>query len=439
MIKHFWSDRSLFLKLVVVLVLVTFMLNLAVAFFFHRYSLGPRKAFGQFIRGCTHYVLDSLGTPPNPKRAYEISRHLGVALRIESPNGGFSTSPWMLESSQVIFQGPQKGEDRILPQDIKFGHGEGHPYLMLQQGPHRFLVSPQFPMDNQGRWVPLLILLTVISGILGFTWFALRHIFKPLQQLDAGVRQVAQGNLDVQLEATNGDELGHLSESFNQMTRRVRQNLHSKEQLLYNVSHELRSPLARMKLSLEFLPESKPKSSLGEEVRQMEAMIQELLESARLDSAHGVLNVVPVDLALLLKNLCDREQCSFDGPTPLWVQGDSLRLERLFNNLIQNGIKYAPADEPVGLKLSTIGGDAQVEVYDKGAGIPSEEIPYLFEPFYRVDKSRSSKTGGYGLGLSLCKQIAEAHQGQIEVQSQLGQGTRFLVKLPIGGPTSSTR
>jgi len=437
MIKHFWSDRSLFLKLVLVLLLVTMVLNFSVALFFHRYSFGPRKAVGQFIRGCTHYVMAGLGNPPNAARAMEVSRHLGVALRIESPEGNFSTTNWILPSNLVRFRPYRRhGPEESPLDDVLFGQAGGRPYLMVDQGPYRFLVSPEFPMDNKDSLWPLLALLGVISAVLGFAWMTLRHIFKPIQRLDAGVRQVAKGNFDVQLEATRGDELGHLSESFNQMTKQVRENLHSKEQLLYNVSHELRSPLARMKLSLAMMPETKHKDNLGEEVLQMESMIDELLESARLGSTYGVLNLEELDIIGLLEGLCRQEGCAFTGLDAqgidrIYIEGDSRRLERMFSNLIQNGIKYSPGKEPVEVELSLQGGWVQVLVVDHGIGIPGEEIPFVFEPFYRVDKSRSSQTGGYGLGLSLCQQIAEAHQGKIEVHSQSEVGTTFTVRLPL--------
>jgi len=435
MVKHFWSDRSLFLKLVVVLVLVTLMLNFSVALFFHRYSFGPRKAIGQFIRGCTHYVLTGLGEPPSAERAREVSRHLGVALRVESPSGNFSTASWLLPSQKVHFHPFEQRRMKSPIDDVQLGQAEGRPYLMVEQGPHRFLVSPQFPMDNQGGWVPLILLLGVISGILGFAWVSLRHIFKPLQQLDVGVRQVAKGNLEVRLEANNSDELGNLSASFNQMTQQVRENLHSKEQLLYNVSHELRSPLARMKLSLALMSDSKHHAKLGDEVLQMESMIDELLESARLGSTYGVLNLESLDLTHLLQGLCAQEQCRFEGPADAKFYGDARRLERLFLNLIQNGVKYSTEGQPVEVSLSLAPSEAEVRVTDHGIGIPADEIPFVFEPFYRVDKSRNTGTGGYGLGLSLCKQVAEAHEGSIEVQSTPGEGTTFVVRLPLNQPS----
>ncbi|OGH01608.1 MAG: hypothetical protein A2600_11690 [Candidatus Lambdaproteobacteria bacterium RIFOXYD1_FULL_56_27] len=455
MIKRLWSDRSLFLKLIAILVLVTFAVNLSVVLFFHRFSIGPRKAFGRYVQGCTHYILNDLGNPPSLERAKELGEQLGLAFRVESPDRSFATEEGLANSEAVEFHsrpepplppppgwtpsGP--GEEPPVPvREIRFGHAEGRPYMMMEEGTTRLLVSPQFPVVENGsaEWTRLFALLVMISSALVLAWAVLRKIFAPLAGLDAGVRQVAEGNLEVKLPEGGNDELGHLSRAFNQMTLRVRQNLHSKEQLLYNVSHELRSPLSRMKLSLEFLPDSKPKTALAEEVREMEGMIDELLESARLESTYGVLSLASLEMGSLLRGLCERGPgvCTLVAEQSAKFMGDAHRLERLFGNLLQNAFKHSPAGVAVEVRVETTPGWVQVKVSDQGPGIPPADLPFLFEPFYRVDKSRSLKTGGYGLGLSLARQIALAHGGSIEVSSPPGQGATFVVKLPTSGPPS---
>ena len=435
MIKRLWSDRSLFVKLVAILVLVTLVVNLAVVLFFHRFSIGPRKAFGRYIQGCTHYILKDLGDPPSPERAKEVGEQLGIAFRVETPNGSFSTEDWVAPSGEVEFHPVSVGGG-----ELRFGHAEGRPYVMLEQDSNRFLLSPQFPVaeSHNAEWARLAALVLMISSALILAWAMLRKIFAPLAGLDAGVRHVTEGNLEVTLKEGGNDELGHLSRAFNQMTLRVRQNLHSKEQLLYNVSHELRSPLSRMKLSLEFLPDSKPKANLTEEVREMEGMIDELLESARLESTYGVLSLAPLEMGSLLRGLCERGPgvCTLVAEQPVKFMGDAHRLERLFGNLLQNAFKHSPAGVAVEVRVQSSPGWVQVKVSDQGPGIPAADLPFLFEPFYRVDKSRSLKTGGYGLGLSLARQIALAHGGSIEVNSPPGQGASFVVKLPLNGPPS---
>lgn len=440
MVVNWLRNRSLFLKLILVLALVALLVNLAVAAFFSHFLAKPRKVFGQFIRGCTHYVMESLGDPPNRQQALAVGERMGLEFRYELPEGGFATADWVPFSREVEFH--RHGPGRFGPPEslrhghrpMRFGHMENRPVLQFDQGPGKLLAVPRFTLSDREPWPELLGLLGFLSLLLIGSWYTLRRLFRPLEALDGAVREVTAGNLKVQVPVKGQDELGNLSKAFNQMTEGIRQSLHSKEQLLYNVSHELRSPLTRMRLSVEFLPEGKQRQTLVEELSQMDAMIDELLESARLDSAHGLLEKAPVDLGQLLTGLAQQQPGRVELSLPeqaVVLTGDFKRLERLFRNLIENGLKYSPEGSPVEVSLQVSGGAVQIEVCDQGPGVPLEDRPHLFEPFYRVDKSRSVKTGGYGLGLALVKQIAEAHQGQVSLDESRTQGACFKVELPL--------
>ncbi|OGG98407.1 MAG: hypothetical protein A2508_05705 [Candidatus Lambdaproteobacteria bacterium RIFOXYD12_FULL_49_8] len=326
-----------------------------------------------------------------------------------------------------------RAENSPFASEMRFGHVGRRPYMILSRPDGLVLVAPNFTFEHEEAWVRLLFLACFLSAIFFITYIGLRRIFRPLHLLSAGVKQVASGNLDVQIQVNSHDELGHLSQAFNQMTSEVKKNLHSKEQLLYNVSHELRSPLTRIKLSLEFLPPSKRRDEIGEEVDQMEAMIDELLESARLESAYGVLAKQRVELGLLLSDLAHKEThpVQIKQTEPIFIQADPRRLERLLSNLIGNAVKHSPQEVPVEVSLSQSGLEVKISIEDQGPGIPEEDRPFLFEPFYRVDKSRNQRTGGYGLGLSLAQQIAEAHGGQITIEEKPTPGSRFVLRLPV--------
>jgi len=226
------------------------------------------------------------------------------------------------------------------------------------------------------------------------------------------------------------------------MSESIREMLTAREQLLLDVSHELRSPLTRMKVALEFIPENSSQDSLQSDVQEMEQMVTEILETARLKSEYGKLDRMDTDLVTLIEKTC----LIFEGKPPGISFENSLekcvanvdveQIQTVLKNILANAHKYStPENEPIKVCLSRDDSGIQLEIQDYGQGIPDEEMDLIFEPFYRVDKSRNKKTGGYGLGLSLCKTIIEAHGGTIFVKSSMGKGTIFSLLLPN---TSST-
>jgi signal transduction histidine kinase len=233
------------------------------------------------------------------------------------------------------------------------------------------------------------------------------------------------------------DELKDLAEAFNDMTDRIRSMLHTKEQLLLDVSHELRSPLTRVKVAIEFLPEGKARDSIADDVSEMEKMINEILETARRHHLHGDLKLQPTNLASLLETILPDYQSQPPGvqveefPETLIINLDPGQINTVLNNIIVNGIQFSDADsDPVRISTKSQPRQTVVQITDFGIGIPEEELSFVFEPFYRVDKSRSKDTGGYGLGLSLCKTIMEAHNGKIEIASKPGEGTTVSLVFP---------
>ena len=206
----------------------------------------------------------------------------------------------------------------------------------------------------------------------------------------------------------------------------------ARERLLLDVSHELRSPLTRMKVALEFVPENKSRESLLGDVQEMEQMVTEILETARLKSEHGQLELQTVDLKLLIQEVCS----AFEGKIPgilfekdskeYLVRIDVEQIQTVLKNILVNALKYSiPGNDPVQVRLSKDVSGCIIEIQDQGQGIPEDELELIFEPFYRVDKSRTKLTGGYGLGLSMCKTIIEAHGGRISVRSRSGEGAVF--------------
>jgi signal transduction histidine kinase len=271
--------------------------------------------------------------------------------------------------------------------------------------------------------------------ILGASYFYIRKTLNPLHTLKAGVNEVGAGRLDHRIPETGPSELRDLAQAFNAMAERLNRLLHSKEQLLLDVSHELRSPITRLKVQLEFLDDADAREALRSDLAEMEAMVAALLESARLRHTAAALNLKSVSMVDLIRSLIpefkDRRPGVEPGPlvdTP--VNADAEKMRIVLRNLLDNALKHTPDDGPaVSISTAHMQDRLEIVVEDRGEGIPAAALPHLFEPFYRPDISRSRKTGGYGLGLSLCKAIVDAHGGSIDLVSTPGEGTRVTVSL----------
>jgi signal transduction histidine kinase len=250
------------------------------------------------------------------------------------------------------------------------------------------------------------------------------------------VARMSEGQLDVVLPGGTRDEFGVLTDAFNHMVGRIRDMIRARDQLLLDVSHELRSPLTRMKVALELLPEGEKRRSIAADVAEMEAMITELLELERLRDGRGI-RTERQDLLPILREVAQGFENKAPGvrvvsaarEIPLDIDGDKIRT--VLRNLLENAFKYALSDSgAVQVWAAQDAEAAVVRVTDDGPGIPETELASLFEPFFRVDRSRSKKTGGYGLGLSICKRILEAHGGGIAAENNAGRGATFTLTLP---------
>jgi signal transduction histidine kinase len=227
------------------------------------------------------------------------------------------------------------------------------------------------------------------------------------------------------------------------MVGRVREMIAARDQLLLDVSHELRSPLTRMKVALEMLPRSEQRTGMATDVAEMERMIAQLLELERL---RGSRSVTPVrqDLVPILREVAYGFENRPPGvrvvstlrELPLDVDADKVRM--VFRNLLDNATKYSlPQSAPVELSAVQNGDTVVVRVTDQGPGIPENDRQRVFEPFFRVDRSRTKRTGGYGLGLSICKRVMEAHGGSISVDADYHQGASFVLTFPKRSSSSA--
>ena len=285
--------------------------------------------------------------------------------------------------------------------------------------------------------ISITLLIFVIVMILFLFYLYLRRTLSPFKQIADELTHFSDDRHTARLPEYSSNEFGKISRAFNDMAVKVNNLIDSQKHLLLNVSHELRSPLTRMRLRTEMLENEEAGKDFSEDIRVMELMINELLESAKLENSNGDLKFAPIDPVLLIEDILESESFSReisieDHTGGCMINGDNNRLYTALKNIIENAVKYSKEDgEVVRVILEKDDSFCIFTVIDKGIGITPSEIGMIFDPFFRADKARTPSRKGFGLGLYLVKAIIEAHSGKITVESTPGEGSTFSIRIPL--------
>lgn len=298
------------------------------------------------------------------------------------------------------------------------------------------------------RTQSLIATLAVILMSSGFTYFLSSRALTPLRQFSAHMEQLRVQNLSQPLEVPgSGDEIARLARSFNDMRKRLEQAFTVQRQFSANAAHELRTPLAVIQTKLDVLqkkPSPTPDEYAGairmvsEQTGRLSQLVSVLLEMTELQT---VQRTDQVSLSALIEEVfCDLTQVAAEKQVTLTQEdgdatltGSDTLLYRAIYNLVENAIKYNRPNGTVTVNVQTENGMAVLHVKDTGIGISPENREKIFEPFFRVDKSRSRAMGGAGLGLALVRDIADQHGGNVSVAQSSGQGTEIVLTLPLSG------
>jgi signal transduction histidine kinase len=290
----------------------------------------------------------------------------------------------------------------------------------------------------------------LIAGLVGLGLAALlvRQITRPLEQVASAAGQIAQGNLAVRVNAAGQDETAALARSFNQMAGDLERQERSRQRLMHDIAHELRTPLAGMQGLIEGLQDGilpadqETLGALHTDVLLLGRLIQDLRTLAEADAGHAALHLAPLDPVELCRGQVNALQGAaterqvtlrYTGATQLPpITGDRLRLGQVLRNLLDNALRHTPPGGRIDVGAGVTAGHVIITVSDDGEGIPADALPHLFERFYRVDSSRSRESGGSGLGLAIARQWVEAHGGTIAVASPARGGTVVEVRVPKG-------
>ena len=292
--------------------------------------------------------------------------------------------------------------------------------------------------------VPFILVLAAL-----FARFMARRALKPISKIIQTARDIGQGReLSQRMPVLKiQDELGQLTLTFNEMMDRLENSFAQMRQFSSDASHELRTPLTVLKGQNELVL-SKPRdpeeyqeviASNLEEINYMSKVLEDLFILSKSDENQILLNCKPMDLRDLVEEVCKHAEVLAGEKDiriiiafleSVKINGDEVRLRQMVWNILHNGIKYTQPKGELKISLQDEGEFALLSIQDTGIGIPEKDLPSIFDRFYRVDKARSRDEGGSGLGLSICKHIAEAHKGKIGVESKLSVGSRFKIRIP---------
>ena len=449
---HHRLRHSLHGRLVLLFVLVG--LGAAAIFLFgtQRALQGGWQAFARPL--LTDYVdrlAAELGSPPSTERARALAARLPLRVRIEGPAIRFDTHPE--DAAREEAADPQHAWRRRHDGD---GTSSAEAWGLVRQTAdgHRVLFTPARPagfVRARGiGWVTLGALL----GLIVAAYAAVRHMLRPLDGITVAVERYGRGEFGQPIAVRRHDELGDLATRINRMAGSLHGMLEAKRALLLAISHELRSPLTRARLNAELLGESPERAALLRDLEEMRELITSLLESERLGDGHAALHREPTDLAALARDVCAQGFAGYEVTLALderlgATSVDPMRLRLLLRNLLENARRHAPdapapvlflrREEDATGTVVTGSGEGErwaIGVRDHGPGVAEDQLGRLGEAFHRPDSARTRSAGGVGLGLHLCRLIAQAHGGELRLRNA-GPGLEVAMVWPARRPTEA--
>ncbi|MBT8086728.1 MAG: HAMP domain-containing histidine kinase [Gammaproteobacteria bacterium] len=390
-----------------------------------------------------NYVKEDIGSPPDIGRALAITRRVPVDIRILGPEIDWASDPNFPRLDSLDFgRSPKFSDDRDAwvdeLQGLEFAVADRHRFLKIVQGDYDIVVAtPRIAEVSSGPDLMLIIIgLGLFYLMIGYA--AVSWLFKPIQAVRKGAKQIGRGNFNHRIRNIRHDELGDLAGDINKLADDVEHMLDAKRALLLGISHELRTPLSRMRLALEFIDNDADRETLKPEVEEMEKIVVSLLEAERLSTRHVKLNRTTVKINELVDELIDdffdrdRDRITVVHKSEASnVHVDEARITLLLKNLVANALRYVPEDDGR-VELTTCVEDQQLilRVRDNGPGMSREQARHIGEPFYRVDPSRTRGTGGTGMGLYLATLVARAHGGSVELTNPDEDGACFECRIP---------
>lgn len=401
---------------------------LGTSLFIARQGPGP----GDFVGRMHRVLLDGLVERYEREGAEALRAALG---RLDREVGG-SHFLARADSRRDVLTGADLGEviaraprEPGRPPILRLGPPGGRRVMVQQSADGRYLLVAESVLPgNPDAWLPLYF--WILLPVALFAWWLASRIAGPLRRLESTVERFGRGDLTARVNWPRRDEFGRLGRAFDQMADRIGTLLTAERRLLQDVSHELRSPLARLRfataLARQTAADPAPIDRIERESARLTELVETLLEVTRAEGDPGEARRLPVDLSELLRQVvrdtaieAEAHQCRLALSTSATVKvaGDPELLRRAVENVVRNAVRHAPSDTEIVISLCERDGAAVIEVRDEGPGVPPDMLERIFHPFVRAEADRGRKSGGTGLGLSITARAMALHHGRASARN----------------------
>ena len=438
-LRHGWrhARHSLRARLTLLFLLLALAMTLT---FVGAMQAVARSGWQELARPLIANYVDRLtaeiGTPPDPAKAEALTRMLPIRIRIEGPVVNWSSRGGAEAGSEW-----RERHRRGLEHDSDRPPSPWRPTRLLADGHRIGFGLASLPRDDAPEdrprligWATLLVLLALVA----LAYARVRSLLRPLGEIRAGAIRYGAGDFSQPIPARGDDELGELAQQVNGMADGLHGLLDAKRALLLAISHELRSPLTRARLNAELVDAGSSRDALLHDLAEMRDLITDLLESERLTGGHAALHTEPTDLNALVRDVVGAQfaargvTLALDPNLPE-AKVDATRIRLLLRNLLDNALRHSAEARLPPVVTTAFDADALVLIVrDHGPGVDEAQLPLLAQAFYRPDSARQRATGGVGLGLYLCRLVAQAHGGTLAI-GNAHPGLQAELRLPRSG------
>jgi signal transduction histidine kinase len=414
--------RRLFWKVYLTLLASLIAVAILMGLFWRVVGEASHERLGAFRIHLSDQMIPQRDEPPGAlsQAVGRLGDEIGADISVYDPQGALIASRGLPIALAPPARDLLGGGPRIIRIDLSDGRA--------------VLAHPRPPGAHPG--LRFLTMMLIVAGGVALAAFPITaRLTRRLEGLRSGVERWGAGALSLRLDDSGHDEVAVVAGAFNSAAARVEELLNSQKALLANASHELRSPLARLRLAVELWfaqPGAEMHAEIVRNLAEIDQLVEEILLASRLDYAGPAARLAPVDLLGLAAEEAARfEACVAappEGAGPVEIEGDAKLLRRLIRNLLENAAKHGAP--PIEVAVTRSADKARIVVCDHGPGIAPAERERVFEPFYRP-AGRAESSGGWGLGLSLVRQIARRHGGDVACEDEPGGGSRFVVELGL--------
>ncbi len=428
--------RSLYLRIIVTFAAALLVCFIGVSWVSARIQ---RRAIGEFFEGSMNLELQE------GQHAYESGGPVALKAYLNRVDGALKGTRFFTDADGVdLVSGLNRSEMRHIQFNFlglpKFSNGGVTIARSSPDGKYWLIVTAPPPI-HLTSFMPYFILILIVT--LGLGWGLSAGIVSPLLEVAGTMEQFGRGDMSARIHTNRRDEIGAVARAFNDMASRIETLLMIERRLLQDVSHELRSPLARLSFATELLKTTLDKDTaiarVRREVERLSQLVSTLMEISSVETDAATHRGQQVAISQLVKDIV--QDCRIEAEardvlihvtaesSPV-IGGDAELLRRAIENVLRNAIRYSPSHSTIAVGLNSANGNVQISIRDQGPGVPEDQLTRIFDPFFRGDDSRNTTDGGVGLGLSIARRAVLFHHGQICARN-LSPGLLVTVRMPI--------